>query len=76
MCWLVSSQLVFFFGEFWMVLNGFVLAFMVQMQTYIGLLCRRIYQGCVLDGPRLAFYSVISKLLDILARGSVVTLLA
>ena len=35
-----------------MVLNGFVLAFMVQMQTCIGLLCGRSYQGCVFDGPR------------------------
>ena len=28
MFWLVSSQLVYFLGEYWMVLNGFVLVFM------------------------------------------------
>ena len=76
MCWLVSSRLVFFLGEFWMVLNGFVLTFMVQMQTLIGLFCGRSYQGCVLVGKSPSFYLVISMLLDILARGLAVTLLA
>ena len=72
---LADSQLVFFSGVFWMGLNGFALAFMVQMQT-IGLLCGRNYRGCVLDGIRLGFYLVISMLLDILAKGLAVTLLA
>ena len=76
MCWLVSSKLVYFLGEYWMVLNGFVLAFMVQMQTYIGLLWGRSYQGCVFDGPRLGFYLEISTSLDILVRGLAVTLSA
>ena len=76
MCWLASSRLVFFLGEFWMVLNGFVLAFMVQMHTFIGLLCGRSYQGCVLDGTSPGFYLVISTLLDIPARGLAVTLSA
>ena len=55
MCWLVSSHLVFFLGLFWMGLNGFALAFMVQTQTFIGLLCGRSYRGWVLDGIRLGF---------------------
>ena len=59
-----------------MVLNGFVLVFMVQMQTNIGLLCGRSYQGCVFNGPRLGYYLETSTSLDILVRGLAVTLLA
>ena len=76
MCWLVSSRLVYFLGVFWVVLNEFALAFMVQTQTYIALLSGRSYEGYILDGTRFGFHLVISTLLDILARGLAVTLSA
>ena len=73
---LVNSQLVYFLGEYWMVVNVFVLVFMVQMQTNIGLLCGMSYQGCVFDGPWLGYYLETSTSLDILVRGLAVTLSA
>ena len=59
-----------------MVVNVFVLVFMVQMQTNIGLLCGRSYQGCVFDGPWLGYYLETSTSLDILVIGLVVSLSA
>ena len=59
-----------------MVLFRFVLAFMVHTQTFIGLICGRNYQRCVLVVITPGFYLVISTLLDILARGLAMTISA
>ena len=76
MCWLASSRLVFFLGEFWTILNGSALVFMVLMLIIIGLLCGRNCPGYVLGGTQLGFYLVILTLLDTHVRGLVVRLLA
>ena len=56
--------------------NGFVLVYMAPMLIIIGLFCGRSCLGCVFGGPRLVSYLVILILLDIHARGLVVSFLA
>ena len=73
---LVSSLLVFFLGECWTVLNESALVFMVLMLIIIGLLCERSCPGYGSGGTQLGFYSIILILLDIIARGFFVSLLA
>ena len=73
---LVSSLLVFFLGELWIVLIGPALVFVVPMLINIVLLYGRSYLGFVSSGTQLDFYLVILILLDTLTRGMVVSLLA